>query len=135
MTQGARRIYYTVGSAPSAPRWRKWATMPRPVVWKPKKAPKYNAKKTHRDGWNFDSQKEANYYDELKLAEKAGHVLFFLRQVPFHLEGGTIYRADFQVWYTDGTVRHIDVKGFATEEYKRKKRKVAAQYGVEIEEV
>jgi len=86
------------------------------------------------DGWLFDSLKEARYYCELKIRVKAGEVLFFLRQVPFHLPGHEIYRLDFLEIWTNGEIRFIDVKGYRTKDYRRKKKGVEREYGVEIEE-
>lgn len=96
---------------------------------------KYNAKITIHDGIRFDSQKEAKYYEQLKMAQKIGRVLFFLRQIPIHLPGGVTMRVDFQVFYTNGTVRFIDVKGMRTKQYIDKKKMVEALYPIEIEEV
>ena len=96
---------------------------------------KFNAKQTLVDGIKFPSKKEAAYYQELKLRKKAGIVVFFLRQVPFHLPGGVTYRVDFQEFHSDGTVHFIDVKGRRTTEYITKKKLVEALYPVTIEEV
>lgn len=96
---------------------------------------KFNAKKTELDGIRFDSKKEARYYQELKLRQKAGEVLFFLRQVPFHLPGGVKYKLDFMEFLADGTVVLTDVKGYATKDYKMKKKMVESIYPVEILEV
>jgi hypothetical protein len=38
-------------------------------------------------------------YKELKLLKAAGDILYFLRQVPFHLPGGIVARVDFMVAY------------------------------------
>ncbi len=95
---------------------------------------KYNAKRAERDGIKFDSTKEARYYDELQLRVKAGEVLFFLRQVPFHLPGGVKLIIDFVEFWSNGTVHIVDVKGAKTEQYQAKKRMVEALYPVEIEE-
>ena len=95
---------------------------------------KFNAKKTVVDGITFDSQKEARYYSHLKILQRQGDVIMFLRQVPFELPGNTKYRVDFQVWEKDGTVRHVDVKGRRTKEYIRAKKQVEALYPVTIEE-
>ena len=90
------------------------------------------------DGIKFHSLKEARYYAELKLRLKAGEVLFFLRQVPFHIppttKAITKYVADFVEFWNDGSCHIIDVKGFRTAEYKRKKRLVEEYYPVKIEE-
>lgn len=89
--------------------------------------------KRTRDGMLFDSQAEAKRYDELKLMKKAGEVVFFLRQVPFHLPG-MVYRVDFAIFWANGTVSFEDVKGVRTSEYKAKKRAVETLYPVSIEE-
>ena len=85
------------------------------------------AKRT-RGPFVFDSIKEAKYYDQLLLRQKAGEVVTFLRQVPFHLPGGTVYRADFLIFLSDGQVEVVDVKGMKTDTYKIKKREVEAHY-------
>jgi len=95
---------------------------------------KFHAKPVERDGMKFPSTKEARYYDELKLAQQAGIVSFFLRQVPFHVPGNIKVVVDFMVFYTDGTVRIIDVKGMKMKQYKRNKAIVEALYPVQIEE-
>ncbi len=89
-----------------------------------------------RDGIAFDSKKEANYYDQLKLRKRAGDVLVFLRQPKFHLPGKAVYRCDFLVFLSDGSVEFIDVKGFRTPEYQMKKRMVEEIYApIKITEV
>jgi hypothetical protein len=93
---------------------------------------KYHAKPTTRWNIRFGSKAEARYYDKLLLAQKSGRLVMFLRQVPFHLPGGTVYRADFMEFWDDGAVRVIDVKGVETEAFKIKKREVEAAYPVEI---
>jgi hypothetical protein len=35
---------------------------------------KYNARKVELDGYSFDSQAEARYYQQLKLRQKAGEI-------------------------------------------------------------
>ena len=96
---------------------------------------KFNAVQTIRDGYIFDSKKEARYYDQLCMAQKAGEVVCFLRQVPFHIPGNVTYRLDFLVFYKDGTVSCIDVKGRRTPQYIDKKKIVEALYPVTIREV
>lgn len=93
---------------------------------------KYGAKATEVDGFRFDSQKEARYYRELKLREKAGDVVMFLRQVPFHLPGNTRYVVDFVEFHSDGAVLFVDVKGRETEMFKLKKRQVEDLYPITI---
>lgn len=89
---------------------------------------KYGAVRTETDGIKFASKKEARYYSALKLRVAAGEVLFFLRQVPFHLPGGVRYVVDFQEFHSDGTVRFVDVKGMETASFKAKKRMVEEIY-------
>ena len=75
------------------------------------------------DGIIFDSVKEARYYSELKIRRDAigGDVLFFLRQAPFQI-GLEKYFVDFIIFYRDGNIEFVDVKGYRTSTYKRKKR-------------
>lgn len=71
------------------------------------KSLKYHNQKTVVDGRMFDSQKEANYYCELKLLKQAGEITDFLCQVDFVVHDGyyqglkwikpIYYRADFVV--------------------------------------
>lgn len=96
---------------------------------------KFGAVPTKVDDIRFDSKKEARYYQDLKLRQKAGEVLFFLRQVPFHLPGGVRYVVDFQEFRADGTVTFVDVKGMKTSEYLMKKKMVESLYPIEIIEV
>ncbi len=94
---------------------------------------KFHAIACERNGLKFSSKAERAYYDRLMLLQKASEVIFFLMQVPFRLPGGTIYRCDFQVFYADGTVRFIDVKGVSTPLFLVKKKEVEAAYPVTIE--
>ena len=93
---------------------------------------KYNSIRTVVDGITFHSKKEAKHYAELKINPD---VLFFLRQVPFGLPGNTSYRADFLIFYKDGSYKVVDVKGYATQIYRLKKKQVEALYPIKIEEV
>lgn len=94
---------------------------------------KYNAKKTERGPFKFDSQKEAKRYDQLLLLKESGEVLFFLRQAPFHLPGNVTYRVDFIVFWSDGRVGFEDVKGYDTPMSKIKRKIVESVYPVTIE--
>lgn len=49
---------------------------------------KYGNKKTEIDGHMFDSKAEAQYYQELKLRERAGDILFFRLQPRYRLLDG-----------------------------------------------
>ena len=104
----------------------------------PPKRHKYNARKTTIDGITFDSQREANYYAELKLLLKAGAITRIELQPEFVLQSGfkyqgkkyqpIIYRADFKITYPDGHEEIIDVKGHKTKEYQIKKKLLLNRY-------
>lgn len=89
---------------------------------------KFGAVATVRAGIRFDSKKEAAYHGKLLLRQASGEIIFFLRQVPFHLPGGVRYVLDFLEFHADGTVRAVDVKGLQTESFKAKKRMVEDIY-------
>lgn len=96
---------------------------------------KFRAIPTELDGIKFASKKEAKRYRELKLLEKAGELLFFLRQVPFHLPGNVKYVCDFLCFWKDDSVTIEDVKGIKTPMYILKKKQVEAIYPVIITEI
>ena len=99
---------------------------------------KYNNRKVVIDGITFDSQKEGNFYCELKVLKMAGEVKEFSLQVPYELQpnfkcaGKTIraikYVADFVVTYADGSTAVIDTKGYKTKEYLLKKKILLYRY-------
>ena len=81
---------------------------------------KYGSRKATVDGIQFDSQKEAARYQELRLLQKAGKILE--TQVKYELipsqkidgkvvERGVSYIADF-VYFQDGKKVVEDVKGY-----------------------
>lgn len=96
-------------------------------------APKYRNKVVHVDGIRFDSKREAKHYERLKVARAAGELLYFLRQVPLHLPGGTRLVVDFVEFWADGSVRYRDAKGVETTAFKIKRREIQAQYPILIE--
>ncbi|NYT19242.1 MAG: DUF1064 domain-containing protein [Methanosarcinales archaeon] len=96
---------------------------------------KYKAKIAETDGIKFHSQKEDRRYSELKLLQKNGAIIFFLRQVPFDLPGNTRYFLDFMVFYTNGDIVCEDVKGYRTSQYIMKKKLVESQYPIDIIEI
>lgn len=96
---------------------------------------KYKAKKTSIDGHSFDSIKEANYYEELKLLLKAGEIKGFCIQPTFILAPNLKYKADFIVFNNDGTSEIIDVKGMKTKEYIVKKKVFEDKFNLKIREV
>ena len=95
---------------------------------------KFKAKPCEVDNIKFASKKEQKRYCELQVLQKAGDLLFFLRQVPVHLSGGVKYVCDFLIFWSDGTVTFEDVKGFKTDLYKTKKKMVEAMYPIKIVE-
>ena len=102
---------------------------------------KYGAIKTVVDGITFASKKEAAYYSELKLAERAGEIsnLQLQPKFPIIMNGKKVgnYIADFS--YLDGgRIIVVDVKSQATRKiavYRLKVKLVEAQYGIKITEV
>ncbi len=96
---------------------------------------KYRANKTSIDGHTFDSQKEAEYYCELKLKLQAKEIKGFCLQPTFILAPGLKYKADFVVFNDDNTYEVIDVKGFKTKEYIAKKKVFEDKFNLYIKEV
>ena len=96
---------------------------------------KFRAIATELDGIKFSSKKEAKRYKELKLLQQTGELLFFLRQVPFHLPANVKYICDFLCFWKDGNVTIEDVKGLKTPMYILKKKQVEAAYPIKITEI
>ena len=105
------------------------------------KKSKYSSAKTDIDGIRFDSKKEAGFYAELKLREKAGEITHlrlqprYLLQEAFKHEGKQYremeYVADFE-YIENGETVVVDVKGFKTAVYMIKKKLFLYKYGSEI---
>lgn len=107
------------------------------------KESKYHNKKVTVDGITFDSIKEANRWQELKLMERAGEIVGLNRQVRIEIIPKTkLYRACFYVCdyvYFDkreGKTIYEDVKGgnFRTKEYLLKRKLLYWRHGIEITE-
>ena len=107
---------------------------------------KYYSKKVKIDGHTFDSKREAEYFQILKVLELSGKIKDlelqkeFVLQEKFKLGKKTIrpitYRADFTYISTEDNKLHIiDVKGYRTDVYRLKKKMFEYKYGIEIEEV
>ncbi len=94
---------------------------------------KYHAIPVEIDNMRFDSKLEAKYYVFLKGQHKSGRVLYFLRQVPFHLPGKVTYRCEFQIFWENGDVSYVDVKGKDTPMSRLKRKQVEDLYPVKIE--
>ena len=96
---------------------------------------KFKAIPSQYDGIHFSSKKELKRYLELKNLQSRGDIIFFLRQVPFHIPGNTKYVCDFLIFWSNDNVTIEDVKGFKTDIYKLKKKLVEHHYPVQIIEV
>lgn len=117
---------------------------------------KYHAKKTVVDGITFDSKKEAERWQELKLLESAGEISDLQRQVEYILipeqrepytigkRGGIVkgklierkasYIADF-VYKENGETVVEDAKGMRLPDYKLKRKMMLYLHGIRIREV
>jgi hypothetical protein len=103
---------------------------------------KYHNRKTLVEGIQFDSQKEANRYQELRLLERSGLIRSIELQPRYDLVVNThkigFYRADFRYEVVTTNILVVeDVKSPATRTavYCLKKKLVKALYGIEIIEV
>ena len=102
---------------------------------KQKAKSKYRSNKVSIDGHTFDSQKEADFYCELKLKLKAGEINGFCLQPIFILAPSLKYKPDFIVFKKDGSTEVIDVKGFKTKEYIAKKKVFEDKFNLKIIEI
>lgn len=103
---------------------------------------KYRAIRTEVDGIKFASKKEASYYQQLMLLQKAGQIRALVLQKSWPLKVNDelicVYRSDFDFdELRNGQWVEVtaDAKGFKTPEYKIKKKLMKAIYGIEIREV
>lgn len=99
------------------------------------------------DGIKFDSKKEANRYQELKLMQRAGIIRDLQRQVKYVLipsqkgdDGRVIerpctYIADFVYIDENGKTVVEDTKGYRTNDYKIKRKLMLYIHGVKINEI
>ena len=105
---------------------------------------KYRNVKVQVDGYTFDSKREAQYWQECRLREKAGDITELRRQVPFELttmasDGLSrvvcVYLADMTFKDRDGLLHVVDAKGLRTQIYKLKAKWLSLSLGITIEEV
>jgi len=96
---------------------------------------KYHAKKTLFNGVMYDSQREADVARTLELLRSATdpsvRVVKIERQVHFELQPPPeriVYRLDFRITRADGSVEHIEVKGFETPSWRIKKKLMRQKY-------
>jgi hypothetical protein len=113
----------------------------------PDKVAKYRNKKVEYDGYKFDSIREFERYQELRLLERAGEVTNLTVQPRFFLKCGDTeikirsdrypngrrvsYYGDFQ-YDEKGETMVEDVKGQDTPVSRLKRAIVEAQYGVRV---
>lgn len=91
--------------------------------------------RTTREGIVFQSRREMLRYLALLELKKAGYIEWIARQAIFDLPGGTHYKADFIVkWTETGLVAIEDAKGHSTDVYKLKKKQVEDLHNLKIEE-
>jgi hypothetical protein len=106
---------------------------------------KYHSKKTVVDGIEFDSQKEARRFRELRLLEMAGKITDLQWQVKYELipsqridgkvvERACSYVADF-VYVQDENKVVEDTKGFKTADYIIKRKLMLWVHGIQIKEI
>lgn len=111
---------------------------------------KYHSRKVEVDGKTFDSKREAQRYQELKLLERAGKIKCLKCQVRYLLlpayyetvngkrkcvEREVSYVADFVYINEHGNVTVEDVKGFKTKDYILKRKMMRYFLGIGIREV
>lgn len=101
---------------------------------------KYRNKEVTMYGIRFKSYKEAHYYTELLMRQKAGEIDEIVLQFVFHYQvkgkDSFKYLADFA--YFDKVLNkqmYIDTKGFRTQTYILKKKIIEAHYKITITEV
>lgn len=111
------------------------------------KLSKYKAVKTKVNEITFDSKKEANHYKKLLLLMAAGKISNLEMQVAYKWiekhshDSNTIefkrkYIADFVYWdVCNQEYKIVDVKGYKTAEYKKKKKIVEEIFKIKITEI
>ena len=114
------------------------------VTHPPTNTSKFRSRKTEVDGIVFDSSKEARRWQELRLLESAGAILYLERQVAFDLiaSNGEVvakYYADFR--YKDLALNKTVVEDTKSDHtrtlpvYRLKKKLMMACHGITITEV
>lgn len=99
---------------------------------------KYHNKKIIVDGIKFDSQLEAEYYTYLQEHKKELGICKIELQVPFLLiptiryhnktYRKRIYKADFKITYSNGSVEVLDTKGLETNIFTIKRQLLLNKY-------
>ena len=102
-----------------------WRNSPYRYGKQTRSQPKYGNQKT---AGGYDSKFEAKYGAHLDLLAKAGDIAGWDRQVTIDIDspitGKRIcqYRVDFKVYHHDGSIEWIEVKGFATADWRLKEK-------------
>ena len=112
-----------------------------------KKPSKYRSVKTEYNGVIYDSKKEAAYAKTIDFYLETGLIKNLLTQVKFEWWEshflGTLKSIDFKRKYicdfvyfdvTSGQTMYVDVKGFRTAEFKKKKKIVEHLFNIKITE-
>jgi len=99
---------------------------------------KYRNNKVIVDDITFDSNKEADFYLELKIRVKAKDIKGFDLQPKFLLQDSFVkdgekirkisYIADFLIYHINGEKTVVDVKGYETQAFKLKRKLFEAKY-------
>lgn len=121
------------------PKYRRQAEEQLGKVPKAQKPNKYGNIKTADDRWIFDSRKEADYFDQLKLRMEAGEIRHLVIQPRYELQqafdkNGKHYQdieyvADYEyIECTTGKTYVVDVKGKKTPVYNIKKKLFEFKY-------
>lgn len=126
---------------------RREAFKPSAAIEKPSK---YRNVRCEVNGEKFDSKREAAYWQELLLREKAGQITDVKRQVPFDLHCPSHHGAAFVVarFVADFTFRDVDPEGDygrlhiadvkggkVTQMFALKAKWMNLEYGIDIEVV
>lgn len=94
------------------------------IRFRPREKNKYGAKKEKRGGVIYHSRFEADYADELEWKRRAGEILEIKRQhkIDIRINGQhwRDYVIDFRVVLPGGKIQYIEVKGFATVDWRQK---------------
>lgn len=90
----------------------------------PRKGNKYNAQKRTYKGVVYHSAREAAYASDLDIRVMAGELKEWRGQIPFDLVVNGVkicrYTIDFLEIGSDGKEVYVEVKGYATREWKLK---------------
>ena len=84
------------------------------------------------NGITFNSVAKRNRFVELKALQKKGKVLYFTRNPMFDLGSGEKYRADFLIFWSDGTHTYEKTKGYKLTEVMNAKKRIEDKYPVKL---